>query len=91
MIGEHLWCYPATTGQKGTEMSEKSLIAAIEKSYKKLPPAERIAKVRKLSAKDDAFARATFPELYHEAFPRQAVGGGRSESVQYSGLSAKPR
>jgi hypothetical protein len=53
-------------------LSEKHLIASIEKRFKTMDRKERIAEVRELAARsaDDAkFIRQAFPALYVEAFP----------------------
>jgi hypothetical protein len=64
-------------------MSQKDLIAAIDRRFRSLSRGERIAKIRELageSAEDARFIRKTFPELYREAFP--AKGALRTESRQ---------
>ena len=66
-------------------MAEKQLAAAIAERFAGMSRKERVAKIRKLagrSAEDEKFVRATFPDLYREAFatPRRAAGG-RSEST----------
>jgi hypothetical protein len=65
-------------------MAEKHFAAAIAKRFAGMNRKERVAKIRNLAAaspEDEKFVRATFPDLYREAFatPRRAAGG-RSES-----------
>jgi hypothetical protein len=53
-------------------MSQKQLIAAIDRRFRSLRRRERIAKIHELagvSPEDNRFMRKTFPELYREAFP----------------------
>lgn len=75
-------------------MSEKHLIASIEKRFKAMDPTERIAEVRELagrSADDARFIRQAFPALYAEAFPRGSEGDGHSESSPRPAIHAKRR
>ena len=56
-------------------MSEKHLIASIEKRFKAMDSQERILEIRELAARsaDDAkFIRQAFPALYAETFPPSA-------------------
>jgi hypothetical protein len=53
-------------------MSQKHLIAAIDRRFRSMSRRERITKIRELageSAEDERFIRKAFPELYREAFP----------------------
>jgi hypothetical protein len=52
-------------------MSQKQLVAAIDKRFRALNRRDRITKIRELasaSPEDDRFIRKTFPKLYREAF-----------------------
>jgi len=75
-------------------LSEKHLIASIEKRFKGMDPKERIAEVRELAARsvDDAkFIRQAFPALYAEAFPRGSEVDASSESGPRPAIHAKRR
>lgn len=55
-------------------MSEDSFIAALGRSYGKLPAKKRIAKIQELaqmSKPTEKFLKDFFPEFYLEAFPRK--------------------
>ena len=74
-------------------MSEKDLIAAIDRKYKELPRKKRAAIIREFasrSAADKRFFRRYFPELFKEAFPASAAGA-RSGSVRRHTRRATPR
>jgi len=58
-------------------MSEKDLIAAIDRKYKEMPRKKRVAVIREFAARsaaDKRFFRRYFPELFNEAFPVSAAG-----------------
>jgi len=67
-------------------MSQKQLVAAIDKRFRALNRRERITKIRELageSPEDDRFMQKTFPELYREAFQTtRRAAGGRSGAVR---------
>lgn len=75
-------------------MSEKHLLRAVAKSYRKMTPSERTKKIRKLVAKSKAnetFIRREFPDFYEEAFSTPSRGAGApSESDERGALDAKP-
>jgi hypothetical protein len=74
-------------------MSEKDLIAAIDRKYKELPRKKRVAIIREFSARsaaDKRFFLRYFPDLYNEAFPTPAAGA-RPESVRRRARRATPR
>jgi hypothetical protein len=58
-------------------MSEKDLIAAIDRKYKEMPRKKRVVIVREFanrSVADKRFFRRYFPELFNEAFPISRAG-----------------
>jgi hypothetical protein len=75
-------------------LSEKHLIASIEKRFKAMDRKERIAEVRELasrSADDARFIRQAFPALYAEAFPLESEGDASLESSPRPAIHAKRR
>jgi hypothetical protein len=75
-------------------MSEKHLIASIEKKFKAMDSKERIAEIREIasrSADDAGFMRRAFPSLYAEAFPGESAADASSESSPRPAIHAKRR
>ena len=74
-------------------MSEKDLIAAIDRKYKEMPRKKRMAIIREFanrSAADKRFFRRYFPELFNEAFPISPAGA-RTGSARRRARHAPPR
>jgi hypothetical protein len=74
-------------------MSEKHLIAAIDRKYKELPRKKRVAIIREFatrSAADKRFFRRYFRELFNEAFPTSSTGA-RPGSARRRTRRATPR
>ncbi len=74
-------------------MAEKDLIKEVVRRFKRMPPGERITKIRKLASRSElaaGFIRKLVPELYREAFPSSSEGGC-SESDHPREIYAKPR
>jgi len=64
-------------------MSQKQLVAVIDRRFRALNRQERITKMRELageSAEDERFVRKTFPELYREAFPEKGRAKNRDQA-----------
>jgi hypothetical protein len=58
-------------------MSEKHLIAAIDRKYKEMSQKKRLAVIREFagrSAADKRFFRLYFPGLFNEALPTSSTG-----------------
>jgi hypothetical protein len=61
-------------------MSQKQLVAAIDRQFRALNRQERITRIRELaaeSAEDERFIRRTFPGFYREAFPPNGLAKNR--------------
>jgi hypothetical protein len=74
-------------------MSEKHLIAAIDRKYKEMPRNKRVAIIREFAARstaDKRFFRRYFPEVFNEAFPTSAAGA-RPGPTQRRARRATPR
>jgi hypothetical protein len=74
-------------------MSEKDLIAAIDRKYKEMPRKKRVAIVRELatrSAADRRFFRQYFRDFFNEAFP-SSKAGARTGSARRRARRAPPR
>ena len=62
-------------------MSQKQLVAEIDRRFRSVNRRERIEKIRQLAAaspEDERFIRKTFPELYREAFQVTSREGMRA-------------
>jgi hypothetical protein len=74
-------------------VSEKDLIAAIDRKYKELPRQKRVAIIREFAARsaaDKRFFLRYFPDLYNEAFPAPAADT-RPGSARRRARRATPR
>jgi hypothetical protein len=76
-------------------MSESDFVNDLRLDYKKLQPAVRKQKIKKLAAHSEErrkFIKKFFPEFYAEAFPSRSRGAGRKwGSGSLSERSAKRR